>query len=82
LSDIVIRPATDEDGPAIGKLFSEAKYDDHGVDWTQPDIGSWWVVAEHVQPVECRALGSGRRQLGSRRVGGVPGVHMRSAGVA
>lgn len=42
------RLATDQDGPAIGKLFQIAGYADYGVDWSRPDagVGGWWIVAE------------------------------------
>ena len=41
-----IRLATDADGPAIGKLFSEANLADLGVDWQRSGIKGWWLVAE------------------------------------
>ncbi|HAM57926.1 MAG TPA: hypothetical protein DCQ64_21945 [Candidatus Rokubacteria bacterium] len=41
-----IRLATDQDGPAIGKLFAEAEYPDFGVDWTSAKVSGWWLVAE------------------------------------
>lgn len=41
-----IRLATDEDGPKIGQLYKECDWPDHGADWTVPDIGKWWIVAE------------------------------------
>jgi hypothetical protein len=40
-----VRLSTDADGPAIGRLFAEAHYDDQAVDWTQP-VGQWWLLAE------------------------------------
>ena len=43
---MTIRLATDQDGPAIGKLYRTAEWPDHGVDWTRPGIGGWWIVAE------------------------------------
>ena len=43
---ITYRLATDADGPAIGKLFRAADYQDHGVDWERAAVGSWWIVAE------------------------------------
>lgn len=42
---MTIRLATDADGPAIGKLYKTADWPDHGVDWTRPGIGGWWLVA-------------------------------------
>lgn len=42
---MVIRPARPEDGPAIGKLFAAADYDDLGVDWHADGLHAWWLVA-------------------------------------
>lgn len=41
-----IRLATDQDGPAIWKLFAEADHPDFGVDWTAAHVRGWWLVAE------------------------------------
>lgn len=41
-----IRQATAADGPAIGNLYREAQWADHGVDWTRSGIADWWIVAE------------------------------------
>lgn len=41
-----IRLASDADGPAIGRLFQACLVQDQGVDWTQPGIGNWWILAE------------------------------------
>lgn len=43
---MTIRLATDEDGPAIGKLFAEAEHPDFGVDWARAKVRGWWLVAE------------------------------------
>lgn len=40
------RLATDADGAALGKLFRDADYADHGVDWERAAVGNWWLLAE------------------------------------
>lgn len=42
---MTIRPARPDDGPAIGKLFAE-EGDCSMLDWAQPGVESWWLVAE------------------------------------
>ena len=46
-----IRIAEDKDGPEIGKLYKECEWPDHGVDWTRPGIGRWWIVAEENEEI-------------------------------
>ena len=40
------RLATEQDGPAIGKLFAAAEYNDLGVDWYAADVTNGWLVAD------------------------------------
>ena len=41
-----LRPATDVDGPALGRLFVACDLARPAVDWEQSGIGAWWWVAE------------------------------------
>ena len=43
---LTLRPATDADGPALGRLFAESGLPHPEIDWTRPGIGAWWWVAE------------------------------------
>lgn len=42
----LVRMARDDDGPALGKLFAECQWQDHGVDWSTARPGGWWLVAQ------------------------------------
>ena len=41
-----IRLASDADTPRIGELYRICQWADHGVDWTRPGVGAWWLIAE------------------------------------
>ena len=47
---MIIRPASREDGPAIGTLFAE-EGDCPTMDWTRPGIEAWWLVASEAEEV-------------------------------
>lgn len=51
-----LRLATDADAPLIGKLFRDADYPDHGVDWAAPGIAPWWLVADGGDGTLCGAV--------------------------